>query len=260
MEAAVERYGEDPEVMHHAEIRSEEACYRSSALAVRLARENGARLHLAHVTTARELELLESVPLTDAQGRVTKRITGEACVAHLLFNEGDYATLGTRIKCNPAIKSEADRWALVEGIHAHKLDVIATDHAPHLLEEKMGGCRKAVSGMPMVQFSLVAMLESGFFTTAEVVRAMCHNPALLFDVEGRGFIRPGYKADLVLVDRACGPYTLQKGDVLSKCGWSPLEGRTFHCRVVRTFCNGHTVYNRGEVDTSYRGEALTFNR
>ncbi len=260
MKEAVERYGEDPEVKHHPEIRSGEACFRSSSLAVQLARETGARLHLAHITTARELELLEASPLVNERGEVTKKITGEACVAHLLFSDKDYATLGTRIKCNPAIKTEADREALVEGLRDHRLDIVATDHAPHLLSEKEGGCKRAVSGMPMVQFSLISMLQSGYLPVEEVVRLMCHQPALLFGVRERGFIRTGYKADLVLVDDACMPYTLRREDVLSKCGWSPLEGRSYGCRVVRTWCNGHTVYRAGKVDTEYRGEALSFNR
>jgi dihydroorotase len=260
MKKAVERYGEDPEVIHHPEIRNWEACYSSTATAISIAQRTGARLHLAHLTTLQEVELLYHGPLYDEQGKLLKRLTGEVCVGHLLFSDKDYATLGTRIKCNPAIKKESDRRSLIWGIHSDRLDVIATDHAPHLLEEKAGGCKKAMSGMPMIQFSLISMLEMPELNIEKVVQLMCHNPARLFEVKDRGFIRPGYKADLVLVQRDATPYTLHKEDVLSKCGWSPLEGHKFHTRVVRTFCNGHTVYKDGWVDTDYRGEALTFNR
>ena len=228
----------------------------SSSLAVKLARETGARLHVLHLSTARELSLLEAGPLSG------KKITGEACVAHLLFSQTDYRTLGTLIKCNPAVKTKADRDALRRAVNDDVIDVIATDHAPHLITEKKGGALKAVSGMPMVQFSLVSMLQlvnEGIFTIEKVVEKMCHAPAQLYGICERGFIREGWKADLVLV-RPDTPWTLEKSLIQSKCGWSPLEGHTFDWHVERTFVNGHTVYDGREVDESYRGEALRFDR
>ncbi len=249
-------YGDDPDVKFHPLIRSAEACYRSSALAVRLAHETGARLHIAHISTARELKLLEAAPLEQ------KRITAEACIAHLYFTENDYATLGTRIKCNPSIKTAADRDALRHALTNGKIDVIATDHAPHLLKDKEGGALKATSGMPMLQFSLVTMLEladQGVLTIEQVVEKMCHAPASLFGIERRGYIRPGYQADLVMV-RPDSPWTVSRDNILSKCGWSPMEGHTYSWQVERTFVNGHQVYELGRVDDSCRGQALTFNR
>ncbi len=249
-------YGDDPDVRFHPEIRDAEACYRSSSLAVRLAEETGARLHIAHVSTARELELFSSAPMEQ------KAITAEACVAHLYFTQDDYATLGTRIKCNPAIKSAADRDALRRALTDGRIDVIATDHAPHLLKEKEGGALKAVSGMPMLQFSLVTMLEmadAGILRPEDVVEKMCHAPARLFAIEGRGYIRPGYQADLVLV-RPNSPWTVDSNTILSKCGWSPLEGHTFQWRVERTFVNGRQVCNHGQIDDDCRGQALRFQR
>ena len=247
---------EDVPVSKHPNIRSSAACYASSRLAVQLARETGARLHLLHLSTARETGLLEAGPVEG------KQITGEACVAHLLFCQTDYRTLGALIKCNPAIKSKTDREALRKAINQDVIDVIATDHAPHLITEKKGGALKAMSGMPMVQFSLVSMLQlasKGIFTLEKVVEKMCHAPARLFAIHGRGFIREGYRADLVLV-RPESPWTLDKSLILSKCGWSPLEGHTFDWHVERTIINGHTVYDGHQVDESYRGEALKFER
>lgn len=247
---------DDVPVSKHPNIRSSAACYASSSLAVKLARETGARLHVLHLSTARELSLLEAGPLSG------KKITGEACVAHLLFSQTDYRTLGTLIKCNPAVKTKADRDALRRAVNDDVIDVIATDHAPHLITEKKGGALKAVSGMPMVQFSLVSMLQlvnEGIFTIEKVVEKMCHAPALLYGICERGFIREGWKADLVLV-RPDTPWTLEKSLIQSKCGWSPLEGHTFDWHVERTFVNGHTVYDGREVDESYRGEALRFDR
>jgi dihydroorotase len=244
----------DVPVEMHPLIRSEEACYRSSALAVELAKRHGARLHLLHVSTARELELLSSDALDG-----NKRITAEACVAHLMFTADDYARLGTRIKCNPAIKSAADRKALREALRSGKIDVIATDHAPHLLSEKVGGAVKAVSGMPMVQFSLISILglaDEGTLTIEEVVEKMCHAPARLFEIDGRGYLRKGYKADLVIVRRA--DWTLTQTDIVSKCGWSPLEGTEMHWKVERTLVNGTTVYNDGHLNNDFRGEELAF--
>ncbi len=251
-----ELYGNDPDVKYHPEIRSVEACYRSSALAVKLAKETGARLHIAHISTAKELELFDSASLDH------KNITAEACVAHLYFCDKDYASLGTRIKCNPAIKTEADRNALRRALTDGRIDIIGTDHAPHLLSEKQGGSFKAVSGMPMVQFSLVAMLEladQGVLTIEQVVEKMCHAPARLFSIRKRGYIRKGYQADLVLVapDSA---WTVSPDNILSKCGWSPLEGHTFQWQVKSTFVNGVPVYTDGVINDNYRGQALCFER
>ncbi|MBP5513251.1 MAG: dihydroorotase [Bacteroidaceae bacterium] len=248
MAEAKQLWGDNPSVEHHPWIRDEEACYRSSALAAELAQETGARLHIAHITTARELELLNG-----------KNITGEVCLPHLLFCDQDYARLGTRIKCNPAIKTESDREALRQALKDGRLLTIGTDHAPHLLSEKQGGCARAASGMPMVQFSLVSMLglvDEGVLTLERMVDAMCHQPALLFGIKERGFLRPGYKADFVLVRPET--WTLHEEDILSKCGWSPLEGYTFNWRVQQTFVNGHLSYDHGNINDATRGEAVTF--
>ncbi len=250
MTEAKRMWGEDPSVEHHAWIRDEEACYRSSALAVELAKETGARLHIAHITTARELTLLSP---DGTEGNVS----GEVCVPHLIFCDEDYTRLGTRIKCNPAVKSKADRDALRKALAEKLLLTIATDHAPHLLSEKQGGCARAASGMPMIQFSLVSMLglvDEGVLSIERMVDAMCHQPALLFGIRQRGFIRPGYKADIVLVSRQ--EWTLQKEDILSKCGWSPLEGHTFQWRVQQTYVNGRCAYNNGTIHDDIRGEAI----
>ena len=251
-----ERYGEDPDISLHPLIRSEEACWESSSLAVRLARETGARLHVLHVSTARELDLFEDKPLSE------KRITAEACVSHLMFCDEDYKTLGTRIKCNPSIKTRRDRDALLQALATDRIDVVATDHAPHLLSEKQGGALKAVSGMPMLQFSLVSMFElvhEGVLTVEQVVQKMCHAPAELFRIRKRGYIRPGYQADLVIVNPDF-EWHLTPACILSKCGWSPMENRLFHARVEKTLVNGTLVYSDGKVDASHRGQALTFER
>ena len=250
------KYGEDPDVKYHPAIRSEEACYQSSALAVQLAKETGARLHIMHISTAKELELLENKPITE------KNITAEACVSHLFFCDEDYDKFGTRIKCNPAIKSKKDRDALRQALTSNLVDVIGTDHAPHLLSEKEGGALKAVSGMPTLQFSLIAVMElvhEGQLSIEQLVQKMCHAPAALYQIEKRGFIRPGYQADLVLVNPS-EEWTVNNECLLSKCGWSPMEGQTFHSKVVKTFVNGHLVYDGQQVDTNYRGQALAFNR
>lgn len=250
------RYGDDPDVCYHPSIRSTEACFQSSALAVQLAKEYGSRLHILHLTTEKELDLFDDKPLNE------KRITSEVTVSHLLFCDEDYKTLGTRIKCNPSIKSKADRDALRKAIATNTIDTIGTDHAPHLLNEKQGGAFKAVSGMPMIQFSLVNMLElaeQGILSIEQVVEKMCHAPAMLYQIEKRGFIRPGYKADLVLVhpDK---PWRVTQEDILSKCQWSPMEGHTFKAKVEKTFINGHLVYDGEHVDANHRGEMLTFDR
>ncbi len=249
-----ETEGADPDVRFHPAIRSEEACYRSTELAVRLARESGARLHVAHISTARELELFSPGD---------SRITAEVCVPHLIFSDKDYARLGTRIKCNPAVKQESDREALRLALTDGRISTIATDHAPHRLREKSGGAVRAVSGMPMLQFSLPAMLElveEKVLSIERLVELMCHRPAELFNVENRGFIREGYKADFVLV-RPRSPWTLTPNRIESKCNWSPLEGHTFGWKVEQTYCNGYLIYNKGRLtDESFHGEAVTFCR
>lgn len=251
-----EKYGDDPDVKFHPEIRNEEACYQSSALAVQLAKETGARLHIMHISTARELSLLENKPITE------KNITAEACVSHLFFCDEDYEKFGTRIKCNPAIKSKKDRDALRQALTCNLIDVIGTDHAPHLLSEKQGGALKAVSGMPTLQFSLTSVMElvhEGLLNMEQLVQKMCHAPATLYQIEKRGFIRPGYQADLVLVNPSK-EWTVTNDCILSKCGWSPMEGETFHSKVEKTFVNGNLVYDNNQVDINHRGQALTFQR
>lgn len=242
---------------YHSRIRSIEACYESSELAVRLARIADARLHILHVTTAKELKLFDDMPISE-----DKRITSEACIAHLLFDSSDYMTLGSRIKCNPAIKTVSNRQALRKAVNGELIDVVSTDHAPHLLTEKDGGTLSAASGMPMIQFSLVTMLElcnEGVFTIEKVVEKMCHAPAKVYEINRRGFIRKGYQADLVLV-RPESPWVLTPDRILSKCKWSPLEGRTFNWKVEKTFVNGHLLYADNEVDEGYRGQELLFER
>jgi len=248
MAEAKKRYGDDPAVIHHPEIRSEEACYKSSCLAVELARKYGARLHLAHLTTAKELEL------------VSYPITAEATVSHLFFSDRDYMSLGARIKCNPAIKTEHDREALQQALNDGRISVVGTDHAPHLLSQKEGGCACAASGMPMIQFSLVTMLElvdKCVLSLERLVELMCHNPARLFEVRNRGFIREGYQADLVILRPNTG-WVCSKDIIQSRCGWSPMEGHMFLWRVERTLCNGHSVYRDGKVDTDYIGQSVVF--
>ncbi|ADV44852.1 dihydroorotase [Bacteroides helcogenes] len=246
---------DDVPIIKHPFIRSTEACYTSSELAVRMAKVAGARLHVLHISTARELQLFSDNPLN------AKRITAEACVSHLLYTSADYKTLGARIKCNPAIKSISNRDALRKAVNAGVIDVIATDHAPHLLSEKEGGSLKAMSGMPMIQFSLVSMLDlvdQGIFNLKTIVEKMCHAPAQIYGIHQRGYIREGYHADLVLV-RPGSPWKVTADKILSKCGWSPLEGRTFNWKVEKTFANGHLIYSDNTVDETYRGAELRFN-
>ena len=250
MAEAKQKYGDDPKVTHHPEIRSEEACYESTRLAVELAKQYGARLHVAHLTTEKELQLF---------GNDT-HITAEATVSHLYFCDRDYNALGTRIKCNPAIKTQRDRDALREALNDGRITVVGTDHAPHLLSQKEGGCARAASGMPMIQFSLVTMLElvdQGVLTIERLVELMCHNPARLFEVSQRGYLREGYQADIVLVRPGAG-WTVTKDVIQSRCGWSPMENHMYLWRVERTICNGHTVYQQGRVDTSYIGQPVYF--
>lgn len=248
--------GDDLPIQFHPLIRDAEACYRSSSFAVELARKYNARLHVLHLSTAREMELFDNqLPLSQ------KRITGEVCVHHLWFSDQDYARYGNRIKWNPAIKSEADRAALIQALNDDRLDVVATDHAPHLLREKEGNCLKAASGGPLVQYSLVAMLElakQGHFTPEKVVRKMCHAPAELYRVRNRGFIRKGYFADLVLVNPSA-QWQIQPQDIESRCGWSPFEDTVFHHRIEKTWVNGRLVYANGTVDDSIRGQRLLFD-
>lgn len=246
-----EQYGDDPDVRFHPVIRDHEACYQSTALAVRLAGEEGARLHVAHITTAKELELFS--PQND-------KITAEACVPHLLFTDEDYEKLGTRIKCNPAIKTKADREALRQALTDGRIRTIGTDHAPHLLSEKQGGCCKAMSGMPMVQFSLPAMLslvEEGVLSIERLVELMCHNPARLYNIKERGFIREGYWADLTLVRKK--PWTVTQDCIESRCGWSPLEGRTFDWQVEQTWVNGKLVWDGTSVSHQPEGKRVIFD-
>lgn len=250
MTEAKSRYGDDPDVALHPLIRSEEACYASSSRAVRMARTYGTRLHVAHVSTAKELELFGH----------DGNITAEAVIAHLFFSDEDYARLGTRIKCNPAVKTAYDRSELRKALSSGAISTVGTDHAPHLLKDKEGGCARAASGMPMIQFSLVTMLElvdNGVLDMERLVRLMCHNPADIFEVRGRGYLRKGYKADIVLVGRDR-RWTVTGDTVRSKCGWSPMEGHAYDWRVVNTICNGQVVYDDGTFYDNIRGEQVMF--
>lgn len=251
-----ELLGEDIPIEYHPLIRSSEACYKSSAYAVELATKYNSRLHIFHLSTAREMSLFSSeIPLRE------KKITAEVCVHHLWFSDKDYARYGNRIKWNPAIKTESDRQALIEAVNSNKIDIIATDHAPHLLSEKQGSCLKAASGGPLVQHSLVAMLQlvrQGVFTLEKVVDKMCHAPAELYRIEKRGFIRPGYYADLVLVDPNRS-WTVNADNILYKCGWSPFDGTTFDASVLQTRVNGNLVYDNGEFDEIIHSKRLLFD-
>lgn len=248
----VSLYGEDLGIEYHPLIRNDEACYRSSAQAAELATKHNTRLHILHLSTAREMELFSDRPLSE------KRITAEVCVHHLWFTDKDYAKYGNRIKWNPAVKTLSDREALREALNNGKIDIVATDHAPHLPNEKEGSCLKAASGGPLVQHSLIAMLEmakQGIFTVEKVVEKMAHAPARLFGIKERGYLTPGYYADVVIVDPST-PYTVTSKNILYRCGWSPFEGETFSHSVWKTFVNGHLAYNNGEVDRSVRGKEL----
>jgi len=254
----IEKYGEENIPMSaHPEIRSDVACYLSSSKAIELAKKTGARLHVFHLSTGIETELLSNkLPLSE------KKITAEVCIHHLWFDDGQYTTKGSLIKWNPAVKSADDRKKLWEALLDDRIDVIATDHAPHTLEEKNNTYLKAPSGGPMVQHSLVAMIEfykQGKISLEKIVEKMSHNPATLFEIDKRGFIKEGYWADLVLVDLSS-PWTVNKDNILYKCGWSPLEGNTFRSRVVQTFVNGNLVYNNGVFAEDHRGMRLEFDR
>lgn len=250
-------YGEEVPISMHPEIRSAEACYISSSLAVDLAKKYNTRLHILHLSTAMELDLFDnSIPLNE------KHITAEACVHHLWFSHKDYAEKGSLIKWNPAIKSAADRDAILRAVLDNRIDVIATDHAPHTWEEKQNTYFKAPSGGPLVQHSLVVMLQmvkQGKITIEKVVEKMCHNPAILFGVKERGYIREGYKADLVLVNPNAS-WTVGKNNILAKCGWSPFEGQEFFSMVTNTWVNGNLVYENGRVIEGTNGQRLIFKR
>ncbi|MBO4661301.1 MAG: dihydroorotase [Bacteroidaceae bacterium] len=259
MQIAREQFGDDPDIIHHPEIRSREACIASSSLAVKMARETCARLHIAHISTAEELEFLDKADFRDNSNET--RITGEACVAHLIYTQEDYRRLGAKIKCNPAIKHNTDREALRKALTDGRIAVVGTDHAPHLLSDKTGGARTAASGIPMIQFSLISMLElveEGILPLTRLVELMCHNPAKLFGIQQRGFIREGMYADLVLVRRT-EPYRLSKDVILSKCGWSPRENDDFHWKVCKTLISGNLVYDGKNVDTAFHGNSLIFS-
>ena len=254
--AAQETFGTAIPFSEHAHIRSAEACYKSSSLAVSLAKRFGSRLHVLHLTTARELALFEAGPLA------TKRITAEACVHHLFFNDTWYASLGADIKCNPAIKTRADQVAIKRAVREDRIDVIATDHAPHTVDEKSADYLAAPSGLPLVQHALLTLVEhvkAGELTIEQVAQKTAHAPAELFDVADRGFIREGYWADLAVVDPNA-ETVVDEEPVYAKCGWTPFRGLTFRSRLKHTFLNGHLAYSDGHFDESVRGQPLTFNR
>jgi len=250
------KYGEDIPVACHPAIRSEEACYRSSALAVELAHKHNTRLHVLHLSTAKELELFRNdIPLSQ------KRITAEVCVHHLWFSDADYERYGARIKWNPAIKTAVDRQRLFDALLDNTIDVVATDHAPHTFNEKQSTYLKAASGGPMIQHSLAAMLEFHHdqqITIEQIVEKMCHHPAILFGIKERGFIRTGYWADLTLVDTACS-WQVATENIRYKCGWSPLEGQRFRSAVTHTWVNGNLMYDNGKFNDNLRGMALEFD-
>ncbi len=251
------KFGEDVPIREHVNIRSEEACYRSSSFAVGLAKKHGTKFHVLHISTAKEISLFDnSIPLEK------KKITAEACVHHLWFNDSDYEKLGTKIKWNPAIKTSADQQAIFKAVLDNHIDVIATDHAPHTLEEKNNSYFKAPSGGPLIQHSLVAMLEfyhQGKITIEKVVEKMSHHPAILFQVENRGFIREGHYADMVLVDPNK-PWTVSNENILSHCKWSPFEGQKFNSSVLKTWVSGNLVYNDGQIVEGKQGMRLLFSR
>lgn len=253
---AREKYGDDIPAREHPLIRSREACIKSTRLAIALAQKHGSRLHVLHISTADELALFQPGPLKG------KKITAETCVHFLHFDDGDYERLGFLIKCNPAIKTAADREAIIRALADGRIDVLATDHAPHLLEEKVQLYDKAPSGLPLVQFALQAALQrvfEGKLTLERVVESVTHAPATLFDVKERGYLREGYAADLVLVDPKK-PHTVRREEVLSKCGWSPFEGVTFDSSIVTTFVNGERIWDGTSINDAVRGQRLAFDR
>jgi len=251
------KYGENIPIECHPQIRSEAACYKSSSLAVSLAKKHGTRLHILHISTAKELELFRNdIPIEE------KRITAEACIHHLWFDDGDYKRLGNLIKWNPAIKTKEDKAELLKGLLDNRIDIIATDHAPHTLEEKNQTYLKAPSGGPLVQHAMVAMLEfyhQGKITLEKIVEKMSHHPAICFKVDKRGYIREGYWADMVLIDLN-NPWKVDKSNILYKCGWSPFEGQSFHSKVTHTIVNGNLVYENGKFNEGVNGQRLQFDR
>jgi dihydroorotase len=251
-----QKYGEKIPIEAHPLIRDEEACYKSSSLAVSLAKKYGSRLHVLHISTEKELSLFDKGPVQN------KKITAEACIHHLWFSDKDYKIKGNLIKWNPSVKKASDREAIVKAILEDRIDVIATDHAPHTSDEKSQDYFKAPSGGPLVQYALLAMLEKvkqGVFTTEKVVDKMCHAPAELFKIENRGYIKEGYYADLVLINPNINT-DVTKENILSKCKWSPFEGYSFSNSIETTIVNGNVVYDKGEVIDNSRGKRLTFNR
>ena len=257
LEKYKEKYGDDIPIQCHPEIRSEEACYLSSSTAIALAKKTGARLHVFHLSTGKETALFENnKPLKE------KKITAEVCIHHLWFSDKDYQDKGSLIKWNPAVKTAQDRDQLWEALLDDRLDVIATDHAPHTLEEKDNVYTKAPSGGPLVQHALVALLEKhleGKISIEKIVEKMCHNPAILFDIENRGYIKEGYFADLVVLDTNK-PWRVEKENILYKCGWSPFEGHVFKSQVTHTFVNGHLAYHNGKVNEQRASKKLSFKR
>ena len=253
----LEKFGDDIPMKYHPIIRSEDACYISSSNAIKLAEKTGARLHVFHLSTGKETHLFSNkIPLKD------KKITAEVCIHHLWFSDEDYDKKGSLIKWNPAVKTAADRDQLWEALLDDRIDVIATDHAPHTMEEKKNVYTSAPSGGPLVQHALPAMLEMyhrGKISIEKIVEKMCHNPAILFDVEKRGYVKEGYYADLVLVDLN-NPWTVNKDNILYKCGWSPFEGTTFKSRITHTFVNGGLVYQNSKFTNINSAKRLTFNR
>ena len=244
---------EDLPMEYHPKIRSEQACFESTKLAVDLAKKFNAKLHVLHLSTAKELELFTSGEIAE------KKITAEACISHLIYSDEDYESFDSLIKCNPSIKKGTDREALREAVNNDVIDLIATDHAPHLLTDKEGGALKAASGIPTIQFSLINMLElvsEGVFSIEKVVHKMAHAPALLFNIDRRGFLRPGYFADFTLVERK--KWKVSEEQVLSKCGWSPFTGKEFSWRVIHTFINGNHTFNNGVINSPKKGQQLIF--
>ncbi len=257
METALKKYGEDIPISEHPNIRSAEACYISSSKAIELAKKTGARLHVFHLSTEKETHLFSNKkPLAQ------KKITAEVCIHHLWFTDADYAEKGTKIKWNPAVKSKKDREGLWKALNDDRIDVIATDHAPHTTEEKNNVYAKAPSGGPLVQHALEALFEmhhKGRISVEKIVQKTAHNPAILFQIENRGYVKEGYKADLVLIDPQS-PWTVSKENIDYKCGWSPFEGTTFKSRVTHTFVNGVLAYENGKFPNRTHGERITFNR
>jgi len=248
-------FGENIPFNYHPDIRSEEACYRSSSKAVELASKHNSRLHILHLSTQKELSLFTNYPLSE------KRITAEACVHHLWFNREDYNEKGSRIKWNPAVKEESDRIALIEALNCGVVDIVATDHAPHTIEDKNNTYTKAPSGGPLVQHSLPAMMElanKGYFTAEKVIDLMCHKPAELFQIQKRGYIRKGYYADLVLLKPE--KWEVNKSNILYKCRWSPFEGEIFNYKVIQTIINGKTVFHNNKITPQQTAMPLVFNR